>query len=426
MSFHSSLSLRIVQTCVLAVCVVGHIAHADQLGSSVEGLLAYAKEKSPELASMRLDADAASARTGSAGALPDPMFTVELMNFNNYGNDASASLLPSKVGETKYTLKQSFPLWGKRDLQRNQAAEDAKQASLRASATWLELATKIKGSYLQYYAAVGNERITKEVIDLTVRMEKLAQARYAGGLAAQQDAIRAQLEQTEMRSELIMLQSESRQARAKLNALLARSVSAPLAEPRDLRPLPSLSVDDLDRLVSQAKVNSPSLGAEEAKLRSTELSRDMTWRNRYPDLEIGISPTQMGNRITEWSLMFGINIPLQQSARRAQEKEALAMVEAQRARTEAVGADLLGQLGENLSAFDAARKTEQLMSRQLIPQSELAFQSAQAAYETGRVDFGTLLDAQKQIRKVRADRLRAQVEAQMRFAEIERIVGEDL
>ena len=102
------------------------------------------------------------------------------------------------------------------------------------------------------------------------------------------------------------------------------------------------------------------------------------------------------------------------------------MVEAQRARTEAVGADLLGQLGENLSAFDAARKTEQLMSRQLIPQSELAFQSALAAYETGRVDFGTLLDAQKQIRKVRADRLRAQVEAQMRFAEIERIVGEDL
>lgn len=406
--------------------MVGHIAYADQLGSGVEGLLAYAKEKSPELASMRLDADAASARTGAAGALPDPMFTVELMNFNNYGNDASASLLPSKVGETKYTLKQSFPLWGKRDLQRNQAAEDAKQASLRASATWLELATKIKGSYLQYYAAVGNEKITKEVIDLTVRMEKLAQARYAGGLAAQQDAIRAQLEQTEMRSELIMLQSESRQARARLNALLARSVSAPLAEPRDLRPLPSLSVDDLDRLVSQAKVNSPSLGAEEAKLRSTELSRDMTWRNRYPDLEIGISPTQMGNRITEWSLMFGINIPLQQSARRAQEKEALAMVEAQRARTEAVGADLLGQLGENLSAFDAARKTEQLMSRQLIPQSELAFQSALAAYETGRVDFGTLLDAQKQIRKVRADRLRAQVEAQMRFAEIERIVGEDL
>ena len=52
---------------------------------------------------MRQEADAAAQRVGSAGALPDPVLRVELMNINNYGNDASPSLLPSKVGETKYT-----------------------------------------------------------------------------------------------------------------------------------------------------------------------------------------------------------------------------------------------------------------------------------------------------------------------------------
>ncbi len=34
------------------------------------------------------------------------------------------------------------------------------------------------------------------------RLEKVAQVRYAGGLAAQQDVIRAQVEQTSMRNEL--------------------------------------------------------------------------------------------------------------------------------------------------------------------------------------------------------------------------------
>ena len=62
----------------------------------------------------------------------------------------------------------------------------------------------------------------------------------------------------------------------------------------------------------------------------------------------------------------------------------------------------------------------------MLPQSDLSLRSALAAYENGKVDFATLLDAQRQIRKAQMDRLKAQVEAQMRLAEIERIVGEDL
>jgi len=61
-----------------------------------------------------------------------------------------------------------------------------------------------------------------------------------------------------------------------------------------------------------------------------------------------------------------------------------------------------------------------------LPQSQLTFESALSAYQDGRVDFGTLLDAQRQIRKTRLDLLRVQLEQQMRLAEIERIVGEDL
>ena len=49
-----------------------------------------------------------------------------------------------------------------------------------------------------------------------------------------------------------------------------------------------------------------------------------------------------------------------------------------------------------------------------------------SAYQAGRVDFGTLLDAQRQIRRTRLDLLKVQLEQQMRLAEIERIVGEDL
>jgi len=42
------------------------------------------------------------------------------------------------------------------------------------------------------------------------------------------------------------------------------------------------------------------------------------------------------------------------------------------------------------------------------------------------LDFSTILDAQRQIRKARQELLKAQVDAQMRLAEIERILGEEL
>ena len=87
---------------------------------------------------------------------------------------------------------------------------------------------------------------------------------------------------------------------------------------------------------------------------------------------------------------------------------------------------LLGELAGNLAGLDAARRTEALVKTQLLPQSELSLQSALAAYENGKAEFAMLLEAQRQIRKARQEILKSQVEAQMRLAEIERILGEDL
>jgi outer membrane protein TolC len=229
-----------------------------------------------------------------------------------------------------------------------------------------------------------------------------------------------------MQSELINQQSEKRQLRARLNALLSRDSLAPLADPLAMRPLPDLGTRDASALVQRARSNNPQVQAEEARLVGAEKSLDLTLRNRYPDFALGIQPMQVGSRITSWTLMVELNIPLQQVTRRAEESEAAAMVSAARSRSQAVANQLLGELGENLAAFDAARRSEALVTSQLLPQSELTLRSALAAYENGKVDFATLLDAQRQIRKARQEQLKAKVDAHVRLAEIERIVGEDL
>ncbi|UCV21639.1 TolC family protein [Ferribacterium limneticum] len=410
---------------LLALLLTALAAHgAEPLpGASVESLLAAAREHSPDVRMVRLEAEAARERIQPAGALPDPVLRIELENITKNGSQ-NATLDPTRTGDTKYTLMQPLPFWGKRDLKRDVASAEATQAEGRASDTWAEVAGRIKTLYAQYWLTGQSLQLTRENIELTRRLEQIAQARYAGGLAAQQDAIRAQLERSAMDSELVGMESEFHHLMVFLNAMLARPSGAALAEPAVLRPIPARL--DGAALTERLLAANPQLAIETARVGGAEKSRELAYRNRYPDLTLGVAPMQVGNRVDAWSLMLEMNLPLQQGTRRSQERESERMLEAAAARKEALGHRLMGDLSAALSNLDAARTTEQITRTRLLPQAELTFKSALAGYENGKVDFATLLDAQRQIRNARLALLRAQASQQIRLAEIERLLGEDL
>ena len=401
------------------------IAQEVLIGKSVESLLDFAKDRNPDYAAMRYEADAASERVTAAGALPDPKLRTEFRDITQRGQQ-SATLSPSRVGSTRYLVMQDVPWYGKRDLKREIAELDAEGAQGRLRGTWADLSARIKANFAQLYYLQRNEQLAREVLDLMVRLEKIAHVRYAGGQAAQQDVIRAQVEQTGMRNELIALETEHHHLHSKMNTLLARPANAALAEPDRLRPIPAPAKLDYATLEERVRGRNPQLFFEEARVKSAEKSRDLTYRNRYPDFTLGASPIQYQNAIKEWEVMVELNIPLQQNTRRAQERESESMLSAARSRKEAASNQILSELSENLSAIEAARRTEMLTTTSLLPQAELTFKAALAGYETGKVDFATLLDAQRQIRQAKQNQIKAQAEAQTRLAEIEKLLGEEI
>lgn len=400
-------------------------AQEAALGANVDSLINYAKTRNPEYAAMQAEAEASGERVTPAGALPDPKFRTELRDITRFG-EQNATLSPSRVGSTRYLLMQDIPWFGKRDLKREIAELEADGAKGRALGTWADVAGRIKVNFAQLYYVHRNEQLTREILDLMTRLEKIAQVRYSGGLAAQQDVIRAQVEQTNIRNELIALETEQHHLHARLNALLARPNNAPLQVPAQLRKLPAPVTLDYATLEERVRTRNPQLFSDESKIKAAEKSRDLTYKNRYPDFTLGVSPIQYQNAIKEWELMVELNIPLQQSSRRSQERESESMLNAARSRKEATTNQVSAELAEALSGIEAARRTENLLANSLLPQAELTFKAALAGYETGKVDFATLLDAQRQIRQTRQNQLKAQVDAQMRLAEIERLLGEDL
>lgn len=236
---------------------------------------------------------------------------------------------------------------------------------------WIQPAVKadsianIKIAYAQLYSNYQNSQLTQEILDLMMLLEKIAQERYSQGLTTQQDVIRAKAEESTMKNDLNLQMSERHQQMIKLNALMARSPLEPLAEPKALRPLPPPEKLDPMAIEGRAKNLNPSLSA-------------------------------------------GVRFVPSSSTR------------------DAVANQKRASLALNLAGLDANHQSEILITDQLLPQAELIFQVALVGYQNGTVDFASLLDAQRQIRLIKQNQIKTQVDQQVNLAEIERILREDL
>jgi len=395
------------------------------IGINVQELLQWADTHNPELSAMRYEVDAANERIVPAGALPDPILRTELRDFAGPGAPDGFNPLPGKGSGTKYTLMQSFPLWGKRDLRKEVATAELAQVQGRRQVAVAEVHAQIKSAYAQYYLMFGLKKLNEEILNLLSDLEAVTQVRYSSGLAPQQDVIRAQIEKTTLRSENITLDTEQHHAMTRLNTALARPQHSLLAAPEKLR---HIAPEKLDGAILHDKLlrNNPVLATQSAQISVAEANKRLVEKNRYPDVTLGIAPIQRGGSIDSWEAMVEFNIPIRMDTRRAQENEAGARLDAAKERQQAASNQADGELQEYLSAYESAEKQVQLIDNTLLPQAELTFHSALTGYETGKVDFATLLDAQRAIKRAKADKLKAQAEQELRIADIEKMVGEEL
>jgi len=395
-------------------------------GRSLPPLLQWARERNPDYAAMRYESDAVRARIEPQRAWADPMLLTELRDVTREMSGEGFTLDPSKVGNTRWVLSQAIPGWGKNARREGAATAAADEAGYRAEAAWNEVAAQIRSYWTQSWRYGQAIAVTRELRDLMRGVEETARRRYAGGLAQQQDVLRAQVELTTLEGELAQMAADLHGQQARLNLMLGRDPDAAIEVPEALPDLPALDHARHQQLVVRLREKNPLRLAEAAKASAAERSSEVVRDARYPDYRMGVGAVQVGNRVAEWELMFEVNIPLQQGTRRAQEREAGAMVAAARARQQAAENFALADLAHAVSDYEAARRLETLAGQSLAPQSEIAFQSALAAYENGRLDFATLLDAQRQMRQARLSRIRAHADAQLRLAEIEKAVGEPL
>ncbi|MFZ3072147.1 MAG: TolC family protein, partial [Thermodesulfobacteriota bacterium] len=84
------------------------------------------------------------------------------------------------------------------------------------------------------------------------------------------------------------------------------------------------------------------------------------------------------------------------------------------------------EVAEAAIRANSGADTLTLYETALLPQSELSLESAMKSYRSGEADFILLLDAERELKRMRLDYLKTVFDYRKAVASIERAVGEDL
>jgi outer membrane protein TolC len=288
----------------------------------------------------------------------------------------------------------------------------------------LKVLREVKEAYFDYAYLAESIRITEEIKGVLSNMAQIAVSKYSTGLASQQDVIKANVEITSLTNDIITLEAEKEVSAAMLKSLLSRDQDSTLGDPSGL-PRDKVRFDTRE-LIGRAMTKNPGLRAAELEAEATEKRADLANRDYYPDFMVGAGPVQTDGRFDSFDVMFQVSIPLWRSKYDSRALEASSNARSLKSRLGAErNAKGLEVKGAALKVEAAARMRE-LYETSLMPQVELSFDSALKNYRAGKIDFLTLLDTERDLKKTRIDYLKIILEYRKRVAALENAVGEDL
>ncbi|MFQ5666890.1 MAG: TolC family protein [Candidatus Binatia bacterium] len=400
--------------------------NALQAHPSLAVVTQYAAQHNPAIRSAQHAWDAARQRITQERAYVNPLVT--------YDPD-TGNMPETRAGPQANSLgvSQAIPFPGKLTLRGNIADQQARAVYERLQATVQEISRQVRARYADYYLAIRSLDINAETTDLTRQFAAIADAKYRVGRAAQQDVILAQEQLSRLATERVVFEGDRETALGALNALLDRSPRAPIGPPADLHA--EEITTPLRDLVDSAAAARPELKAQDHSVEASRQSLRLAQMDYLPDFTVGAQYTEVtggtnpvfskdGHDI--FMAKLGFSIPIWINRVQAGIHEMRARVLQEESRRQDLTNRVFDQVQRAYEAVRVAARTERIYRTTLIPQTQERIGAARAGYQTGVVDFLTLIDSLKSLEDVQLERDRAVRNYQRGVADLERAVGERL
>lgn len=365
-----------------------HCVGAQEGRLGLEELIQEALRKNPEVLAAQKRYEAARQRPSQDSSLPDLMLS---LSYNSSGTPLPfAGIGREPTANAGLMVSQEFPFPGKRKLRGEIASKEAAAEFEQYQVTQLSMVSRLNQAYYRLGYSYAAIEILERDRDLLRKLLRVTEARYAVGKAAQQDIFKAQTQLSILETRIQKLEQEKRSREAEINSLLGRATESPLARPADV--LPGSLHLTLEELFAQARENAPMLRREQKMIERTELALNLARKEYYPDYTLSAGYYNMGSMPPMYMARVDFKLPAyfwrKQRAGVAEQASSLS----QARHDYEAASQLLGfRIKDDYLMAETSYRLMKMYSDTVIPQSSLALQSSLSSYETGAVDFLSVL-----------------------------------
>ncbi len=341
--------------------------------------------RSPEIRAAMYRHDAATKRPSQVSTLPEPK-----VSYTNFGVGHPFSTLDiSDFAYQGFGVSQELPYPGKLALAAEEAKREADVEKEQYRALVIEKTAELKTVYYDWFATVKSIEVAEKSRDLLERVERIARARYEVGKGIQQDVLKAQVDLSTLAQQAETLSQKRASIEAKLQALL--NAPLPPGRPADLTatPLPA----SMEQILASLDTQAPRLRASQAMVDSKAVAIERSKKDYLPDFGFGFQWQKTGGPYRDYYMTTAeVKIPIFfWRKQRLGVEEASARLKESRENYEAARQEVVFMVKDLYLTASSSERLLALYRSGVIPQSSLSLESAMAGYETGKVDFLTLL-----------------------------------
>jgi outer membrane protein, heavy metal efflux system len=353
----------------------------------LEALVSEALQTNADVAASVASAEAASFRIEPARTLPDPFLSF------NYQNDGWAFSL----GERDMTFlgamfSQPLPWPGKLRLAGEEAELRAQATAGSVGRARLSVEARVRRAYYEYLAARELLALVDEREHSWREIFDVARDRYAAGIGAQQDVLRAQVEVLRLDEARADESARVANRRAELNRLLGRPQNGAIETTQRLEF--RAEVPDFPALLETIRGRSPELAALRCGIEADRSRILLTKKEFLPDFVASGGPMYRGSLDPMWQVGLGVTLPIHVGSRlKPRLAEAEAELRAEQERSSSAALELELQTRERFHNLDAALRVARLYRDAILPTDQISLESAIATYRTAKVPFVTVLEA---------------------------------
>jgi len=384
---------------------------------TLEQAITLAREKNPELQTLRLEEESAKGRNEKARLL--------LINNPALEGNISKKDRPEAEGGGKYTnygfkLSQEFEVAGQRGARINVSEKELAKVKLEIKNKERLLISEVKDAFTRALSLKKKSGLARENVRLNEELLGFTKIKFQAGDVSGLDVNLSEVELSKAKKELLLAEREYRESLLALQGLLGLSPDISFAIEGDL-PSEAPVLPDKEALKALAFSHRPDSKAAAFEMEQTEFALKLVKKEAFPNITLSGFYDRDERRD---AVGMEISVPLPIFDRKqAEKKEASARAEGAKIKADALKKTIEREVDQAFNDITSAIEELSLFRKEILVKAAENLDLLNLGFKEGKIGFFEVRFAQKDTIEAQFAYIEAQTRTQLALNAIEKITG---